>query len=193
MLILLEHYKLQLTLVLPKVCTVVRRAQQKGQNKMIETQAKIQRSIDKIRRGQINEWGPKYGSNSEAEFLAKLKKYVMLDREIQVLDLQINTSINKALNGSDPELVISLDDSKLNLDTYQQIIHKVYSVIRYKVYHDIQKKIRANKTRQKSNPNMNDSMMSTNSLALGEDDLTGLIKDLDIEVINREVFNLYDI
>ena len=71
----------------------------------------------------------------------------MLDREIQVLDLQINTSINKALNGSDPELVISLDDSKLNLDTYQQIIHKVYSVIRYKVYHDIQKKIRANKNR----------------------------------------------
>lgn len=61
----------------------------------------------------------------------------MLDRDIQVLDLQIITSINKALNGSDPELVISLDDSKLNLDTYQQIIHKVYSVIRYKVYHDI--------------------------------------------------------
>ena len=118
MLILLEHYKLQLTLVLPKVCFLVRRAQQKGQNKMIETQAKIQTSIEKIRRGQINEWGPKYGSNSEAEFLAKLKKYVMLDREIQVLDLQINTSINKALNGSDPELVISLDDSKLNLDTY---------------------------------------------------------------------------
>ena len=51
MLILLEHYKLQLTLVLPKVCFVVRRAQQKGQNKMIETQAKIQTSIEKIRRG----------------------------------------------------------------------------------------------------------------------------------------------
>lgn len=40
---------------------------------------------------------------------------------------------------------------------------------------------------------MNDSMMSTNSLAIGEDDLTSLIQDLDIEVINREVFNLYDI
>ena len=193
MLILLEHYKLQLTLVLPKVCFVVRRAQQKGQSKMEETLSKIEKSIEKIRRGQINEWGPKYGSNSEAEFLAKLKKYVMLDRDIQILDLQINTSINKAMNGSDPELVISLDDSKLNLDTYQQIIHKVYSVIRYKVYHEIQKKIRASKNRQKSNPNMNDSMMSTNSLALCEDDLTSLIKELDIEVINREVFNLYDI
>ena len=69
----------------------------------------------------------------------------------------------------------------------------MYSVIRYKVYHEIQKKIRASKNRQKSNPNMNDSMMSTNSLALCEDDLTSLIKELDIEVINREVFNLYDI
>ena len=43
----------------------------------------------------------------------------MLDKDIQGLDLQINTSINKAMNGSDPELVITLDDSKLNLDTYQ--------------------------------------------------------------------------
>lgn len=40
---------------------------------------------------------------------------------------------------------------------------------------------------------MNDSMMSTNSLAIGEDDLTNLIRDLDIESINREVFVLYDI
>ena len=36
-------------------------------------------------------------------------------------------------------------------------------------------------------------MISTNSLAIGDDDLTSLIKELDIEVINREVFNLYDI
>ena len=104
---------------------------------MEETQEKIQKSIEKVRRGEINEWGPKYGSNSEAEFLAKLKKMLMLDRDVQVVDMQINTAISKAMNGCDPELVISLDDSKLNLDTYQQIIHKVYSVIRYKVYHDI--------------------------------------------------------
>ena len=54
---------------------------------MEETQAKILKSIDKVRLGEINEWGPKYGSNSETEFLAKLKKYVMLDKEIQGLDL----------------------------------------------------------------------------------------------------------
>ena len=41
------------------------------------------------------------------------------------------------MHGSDPELVITLDDPKLNLDTYQQIVDKVYSVIRYKVYHQI--------------------------------------------------------
>lgn len=43
----------------------------------------------------------------------------MLDRDIQVLDLSINTAINKAMNGNDPEIVISLDDNKLNQDTYQ--------------------------------------------------------------------------
>ena len=40
---------------------------------------------------------------------------------------------------------------------------------------------------------MNDSMMSTNSLAIGEEDLTLLIKELDIEAINCEVFELYGI
>ena len=33
MLILLEHYKIQLTLVLPKVCFVVRKAQQKNKKR----------------------------------------------------------------------------------------------------------------------------------------------------------------
>ena len=40
---------------------------------------------------------------------------------------------------------------------------------------------------------MNDSMLSTLSLAIGDDDLTNMIKDLDIEVINRDVFSLYKI
>lgn len=42
MLILLEHYKIQLTLVLPKVCFVVRKAQQKNKKKsMTATVARI--------------------------------------------------------------------------------------------------------------------------------------------------------
>ena len=115
MLILLEHYKLQLTVVLPKVCFIIRKAQQKNKKKSLETtQQKIQKTIDKVRLGEINEWGSKYNITSEAQFLEKLKKYVMLDRDIQVLDLQINTAINKAMNGNDPEIVISLDDNKLN-------------------------------------------------------------------------------
>lgn len=71
------------------MCFVVRKAQQKGPKKMAEAQAKIQKSLDKVRLGEINEWGPKYNCNSEAEFVAKLKKYVMLDKEIQAMDLQI--------------------------------------------------------------------------------------------------------
>ena len=37
MLILLEHYKLQLTVVLPKVCFVMRKAQLKGSKKIADT------------------------------------------------------------------------------------------------------------------------------------------------------------
>ena len=81
-LILLEHYKLSLTLFLPKVCFVVRKAQQKGPKKMAEHQAKIQKSVDKVRLGEINEWGPKYNCNSEAEFTTKLNKFMMLDKDI---------------------------------------------------------------------------------------------------------------
>jgi len=49
------------------------------------------------------------------------------------------------------------------------------------------------KKRKNSNPNMNDSVLSTTSMAIGEDELTNLIKDLDIEGINQNVFRLYDI
>ena len=35
--------------------------------------------------------------------------------------------------------------------------------------------------------------MSTNSLAIEEDEYIGLIQDLDIEDINRQVFDLYEI
>lgn len=67
-------------------------------------------------------------------------------------------------------------------------------MIRYRVYQEIQKKMRSAKTLKRSKTSgLNDSMLSTTSLALGEDDLTNLIKDLDIEEINRDVFKLYDI
>ena len=90
-----------------------------------------------MRRGEITEWGPKYGCSSESDFLTKLKKYAILDRDIQVLDLEINTAVNKAMNGNDPEIIIALDDPNLTLDVYQQIIHKVYSVVRFRIYNEI--------------------------------------------------------
>ena len=36
-------------------------------------------------------------------------------------------------------------------------------------------------------------MLSTNSFALEEDDLTDLVRDIDIEAINQEVFDLFKI
>lgn len=81
-LILLEHYKLQLTLVLPKVLLVVRKKMQKGKKGVEETQDKLKKSLDKVRLGEIQDWGPKYSCNSESEFLSKLAKYKMLDRDI---------------------------------------------------------------------------------------------------------------
>lgn len=36
-------------------------------------------------------------------------------------------------------------------------------------------------------------MVSSNSLALGEQDLTNLVKDLDVEAVHKEVFRLYDL
>lgn len=105
--------------MLPKVLLVVRKAIQRGNKKKIEeTQAKVRKSLEKVRIGEIQEWGPKYNCNNESDFLTKLNKYKMLNRGIQALDLQIETAINNALNGSDPELIITLDDPKLNLDTY---------------------------------------------------------------------------
>ena len=86
---------------------------------MEETQNKIKKTIDKVRLGEINEWGPKYQVNNEADFVAKLKKFAMVDRDIQVLNLQIDTAVDRAMDGSDPELVIQLDDNQLNLDKYQ--------------------------------------------------------------------------
>lgn len=77
------------------------------------------------------------------------------------------------------------------------MVNKVYAVTRYKVYLEIQKKVRNQKLKKqkapRANPNMNDSVLSTTSMAIGEDELTRLITDLDIDDINQEVFKLYGI
>ena len=42
----------------------------------------------------------------------------MVDRDIQMLNRQINIAIDRAMDGSDHGLMIKLDDTKLNIDTY---------------------------------------------------------------------------
>jgi hypothetical protein len=71
-----------------------------------------------------------------------------VSKEIQRLNLEIETSIQRAQVGGDPELLIQIDDSKLNLEVYQQIMSKLYAVIRYKIYQKI--KLKQNAKRKKS-------------------------------------------
>ena len=98
-----------------------------------------------MRKGEITTWGPAYNCKSEGDFDAKLHQFVYVSKEIQKLDLEIKTSIGRAMEGNDPELLIQIDDSKLNLEVYQQVVSKVYAVIRHKVYHKIKTKQKKSK------------------------------------------------
>jgi hypothetical protein len=98
-----------------------------------------------VRKGEITTWGPAYNCKSEGDFDTKLHQFVYVSKEIQKLDLEIKTSIGRAMEGNDPELLIQIDDSKLNLEVYQQVVSKVYAVIRHKVYHKIKTKQKKSK------------------------------------------------
>lgn len=71
-----------------------------------------------MRKGEISTWGPAYHCKSEGDFESKLQQFVYVSKEIQKLELEIKTSIDRALDGNDPELLIQIDDSKLNLEVY---------------------------------------------------------------------------
>lgn len=68
-----------------------------------------------------------------------------MSEEVKTLDDLLNGAIEKALIGLDPELKIELEDPKLDSESYKQIVSKVYSVIRFKLYQSI-------KNRQKITP-----------------------------------------
>lgn len=68
-----------------------------------------------------------------------------MSEEVKTLDDLLNGAIEKALVGLDPELKIELEDPKLDSESYKQIVSKVYSVIRFKLYQSI-------KNRQKITP-----------------------------------------
>lgn len=82
---------------------------------------------------------------SEEEFKIKLERLRLVSEEVKTLDDLLNGAIEKALIGLDPELKIELEDPKLDSESYKQIVSKVYSVIRFKLYQSI-------KNRQKITP-----------------------------------------
>ena len=119
----------------------------------------------KVRKGVIKERGPQYNVQSESEFERKLNQFVFVSKDIQRLNLEIETSIQRAQVGGDPELLIQIDDSRLNLEVYQQIMCKLYAVIRYKIYQKIKLK-QATKRKKSHNES---AMTKDNSLGIDED------------------------
>lgn len=84
-------------------------------------------------------------------------------KEIAKINEELKVAEKKALEGKDPELNIDLEDENLNYDIYQQIISKIYAVIRYSLYQAIKEQT--------------DNFADT----LSEDDLKEIVKALDIE------------
>ncbi len=67
-----------------------------------------------------------------------------------------------------------MDDDKLDFDSYKQIVSKVYAVIRFKLYQKIKFKL-------------SKSINGT----ISEGELKECVKELEIESIRKDVFDLY--
>ena len=50
------------------------------------------------------------------------------------VDTEINKSIQAAMEGEEPNLMITKEDEKLTLECFQQIIYKLYATLRHRVY-----------------------------------------------------------
>ena len=66
----------------------------------------VQKTIAKVRSGEITTWGPVYNIESEADFEAKLHQFSLVSNEIKQLDLELKECLKRAMDGKDPELVI---------------------------------------------------------------------------------------
>ena len=147
----------------------------------------VKKTIQKVKKGEIALWGPDYNCKSEGDFDTKLHQFVLVSNEIKLLDLEIKTSIARAIEGNNPDLLIQLDDVKLNLDVYQQIMSKVYAGIRYQVYQRIKTKLK-NSHDRRSKSDYIARQKEDNDIALlivDADDIQDLIKELDIEAIRK--------
>ena len=166
----------------------------------------VKKTIQKVKKGEVALWGRDYNCKSEGDFDTKLRQYSLISNDVKMLDQEIQQSIERAVEGASPELLIELDDTKLNLDVYQQIMSKVYAAIRYQVYQRLKSKEEENDrhlldgskelTRSQSEylPARPTTLDNANSpLLVSQDEIQDLINQLDITAIRVEVFNLYGI
>jgi len=94
MTILLEHYKLELSLMLPKICLLIRKAIAKGNmSKLEKTKKTIEKTITKVRKGVISDYGPLYNCKGVIDFETKLRQFSFVNKDISQLNLEIETSI----------------------------------------------------------------------------------------------------
>eukprot|EP00347_Sterkiella_histriomuscorum_P000676 403374927 len=175
--IILEQFKLEIITLLPKILQIARKSLTKKKQSLIEkTKQQIIKTINKVRLEVIEEYGELVGCKNEEEFFSKLDK-LRVSQDVQKIDDQIIGAIEMALQGQEPDLKVELEDEKLDCECYKQIVSKLYSVIRFKLYQNIKQKLR----------------LSANSGNLTENDLRECVKDLDIETVRKEVFQLYEI
>jgi hypothetical protein len=105
------------------------------------------------------------GCKNEEEFNGKVERLLISD-QVKKINSEILEAIQKAMNGEDPDLQVTMDDEKLDYDSYKQIVSKVYSVIRFKLYQKIKHKL-------------SKSISGT----ISESELRECVKELDIETI----------
>jgi hypothetical protein len=67
-----------------------------------------------VRKACIAEHGVLYNYPNEKEFELKLKFLLKNNKQISILDVEIRTSIQKAIDGEDPCITIQKDDPNLS-------------------------------------------------------------------------------
>ena len=118
--------------MLPKIAGLIRRAKQKGnQQKLDKTRQASKCSlkdpktvsglkiISKVRKGEITNLGPAYNCRGESDFQTKLTSFIYCSDEVMKVDAEINKSIDAAMEGQEPGLVIQLEDDKLTIECFQ--------------------------------------------------------------------------
>ncbi len=126
---LLEFYKLELSIILPKIQALVQKAASKPQ-KLAHIKDSLYLSIEKIKLSVLHKYGR---SMSLQEF------QVQYDRSTCPLKLEIALAIQNALEGKNYSLEVQ-DDTGLTQELYFQVMTKMYAVIRHLIYRELKSK-----------------------------------------------------